>query len=93
MEIPCAFDPQRMKPIPARVTDGRVNPCGIAYLYLATKQNTACAEVRPWLKSYVSLGQFQTKRDLRIYCTLDEKKRMPFKAFNAVDVENPVVIP
>jgi RES domain len=76
-----------MKPIPEKVTDGRVNPRGIAHLYLATDKNTACAEVRPWLGSYVSLGQFQTKRDLRIIdCTSDEKKRLPFRAFNAVDV-------
>jgi hypothetical protein len=94
MEIPCPCKPQRMKPCPEKVADGRVNPRGIAYLYLARKQNTACAEVRPWLGSYISLGKFQTKRGLRIIdCTLDEKKRMPFKAFNAVDLENPIVIP
>lgn len=86
LEIECAFDPPRMKPIPDKVTDGRVNPRGIAYLYLATDRNTACAEVRPWLKSYVSLGQFQTKRDLRIVDCTSDKKKWSFKGFNAVDV-------
>ncbi len=82
MEIECAFDPQRMKPIPEKVTDGRVNARGIAYLYLATDQDTACSEVRPWLRSYISLGQFQTNRQLRIVdCTSDQKK-WSFKAFN-----------
>jgi RES domain len=86
IEVECAFDPERMKPVCEKVGDGRVNPRGIAYLYLATEQNTACAEVRPWLKSYISLGQFQTNRTLRIVdCTSDQKK-WPFKAFNARDI-------
>lgn len=94
MKIASAFAPERMKPIPEKVADGRVNPRGIAHLYLSTDQNTACAEVRPWLGSYVSLGQFQTKCDLRIiYCTSDEKKWLPFKSFNAVDFENPIISP
>lgn len=83
IEIPSAFAPERMKPLPEKVTDGRVNPRGIAYLYLALDEETACAEVRPWLGSCVSLGQFQTKRDLRLIdCTSDKKKR-PFKAIDA----------
>jgi hypothetical protein len=83
-----------MKPDPEKVTDGRVNPRGIAYLYLATEQNTACAEVRPWLGSLISLGRFHTKRDLRIIdCTSDVRRGLPFKVFIAVNIENPVVIP
>ena len=95
MRIPCACRPQRMKPDPEKVArDGRVNPLGIAYLYLATEQNTACAEVRPWRGEHVSLGRFHTKRDLRIIdCTSDERRMLPFKAFNAVDVHNPVITP
>jgi len=85
MEIPCAFDPRRMKPISEKVTDGRLNPRGIAYLYLATDKNTACSEVRPWLRSYVSLGQFQTKPGLRIVDCTSDKKKWSFKSFNAVD--------
>jgi hypothetical protein len=95
MEIPSACAPERMKPNPEKVSpEGRVNPRGIAYLYLAMDKNTPCTEVRPWLGSYISLGQFQTKRDLRIIdCMSDERKVLPFKALNAVDVENPVIIP
>jgi hypothetical protein len=86
IEVECALAPERMKPLPEKVTDGRMNPRGIAYLYLAMDQNTACAEVRPWLKSYISLGQFNTGRDLRIVdCTSDQKK-WPFKAFDAKDI-------
>ncbi|MGC2743376.1 MAG: RES family NAD+ phosphorylase [Candidatus Angelobacter sp.] len=75
-----------MKPLPEKVTDGRVNPRGIAYLYLAREGNTACAEVRPWLGSSVSLGQFETKTNLRIVDCTSDKKKWPFKGFNAVDV-------
>lgn len=85
-EIECALERERMKPLPEKVTDGRVNPRGIAYLYLATDQNTACAEVRPWLQSYISLGQFQTIRDLRIVDCTSDQKRWSFKAFNAKDI-------
>jgi RES domain len=85
MEIECAFDPERMKPIPQKVKDGRVNPRGIAYLYLAADQNTACAEVRPWLKSYISLGQFRTNRRLHIVDCTSEEKKGSFKAFRADD--------
>jgi hypothetical protein len=86
IEVECALEPERMKPLPEKVTDGRLNPRGIAYLYLATDQDTACAEVRPWLKSRISLGQFKTRRDLRIVdCTSDQKK-WPFKAFDAKNI-------
>ncbi|SRR5258707_14285554 len=94
MEIPRACDLERMKPILEKATDGRVNPRGILHLYLALEESTACTEVRPWLGSYISLAQFQTKRDLRIVdCTSDERKWLPFKIFNAVDIENPTIIP
>lgn len=86
IEVPSAFAPERMKPLPEKVTDGRVNPRGIAYLYLAREGNTACAEVRPWLGSSVSLGQFETKTNLRIVDCTSDKKKWPFKGFNAVDV-------
>jgi hypothetical protein len=83
-----------MKPILEKATDGRVNPRGILHLYLALEPNTACSEVRPWLRSLVSLGQFQTKRELRIVdCTSDERKSLPFKSLIADDVENPTIIP
>jgi hypothetical protein len=80
-EVPHAHPPERMKPRPeiAR-TDGRVNPRGIACLYLATCKKTATLEVRPLIGSYVSLGQFKVLRDIRVVdCTLgmdiDAKRR------------------
>jgi len=41
-----------------------VNPKGISCLYLATDKDTAMAEVRPWLRLRVSVGQFKVSRDL-----------------------------
>lgn len=73
-EQPFPFPPKRMKPIPGRSPEGRVNPKGIAYLYLATHRDTAMAEVRPWMGSLISVGKFRVKRDLTIVnCTSDEK--------------------
>ena len=63
-----------MKPLIGRATEGRVNPKGIPYLYLATDRDTALAEVRPWIGSFISIGQFKTLRELRIVnCTTDRK--------------------
>jgi hypothetical protein len=57
----------RMKPLPVNWgSEGRANPRGISYLYLATNQNTALAEVRPWLAASVSIGEFSIVRDLAL---------------------------
>ena len=53
-----------MKPLRNSAREGRVNPKAIPFLYLATDKETAMAEVRPWIKSYVSVGLFKILRDL-----------------------------
>jgi len=56
--------------------EGRVNPKGIPCLDLADDAETAMAEVRPWLWSYVSLAQFRMKSDaLIIDCSFDDDRR------------------
>src|ERR1700687_1054246 len=40
-EVPGAYYPTRMKPIPEKAVDGRVNPKGIVCLYLATQEEAA----------------------------------------------------
>ena len=65
-EVECALPPERMKPLPDRASEGRANPKGIPCLYLATKKKTAVSEVRPWIGSYVSVGQFKPVRRLEI---------------------------
>lgn len=83
MEEEIPFFEDRMRPLPSVVKDGRANPRCIAYLYLATTLATAGSELRPWLGASISISQFQTNRELKIAdCTAD-KKRWPFKGFNA----------
>jgi hypothetical protein len=65
-EIPCAHPPDRMKPLPDKASDGRANPRGIPCLYMATTKEAAMLEVRPWVGSYVSAGQFRTNRPLHV---------------------------
>ena len=60
------FHQQRMKPRLDHAPEGRANPKGIPCLYLATKKETAMSEVRPWIGSYVSVGQFETVRRLTV---------------------------
>lgn len=62
----CPHPSERMKPRKNRASDGRANSQGIPVLYLATKEETAIAEARPWIGSYVSVGQFKTRRPLRV---------------------------
>jgi hypothetical protein len=66
-----------MKPLRDRGREGRANPKGISYLYLATERDTAIAEVRPWVGSYVSAAQFILKRDMRVVdCVATSHKLM-----------------
>ena len=78
-ELPDAALPDRMKPLADRATEGRVNPRGIPCLYLANNEHTAVAEVRPWIGSLVTLGYFETCRDLRVVdCTRDMSRTRLF---------------
>lgn len=65
-DVPCPFPPNRMKPLRDRASEGRANPKGIPYLYLATDKETAMSEVRPWLGSLISLAQFLTLEELQL---------------------------
>jgi hypothetical protein len=56
------------KPNPKRVfiDDGRCNPRGISYFYVAGNEITAIHEVRPEINNIVSIGMFKSKDCLRI---------------------------
>jgi hypothetical protein len=74
-EEPCPFPPKRMVPLPHKAKEGRANPKGIPYLYVATDKNTAMAEVRPWLDSTISVGQFEIKKDITLVnCSVQHKE-------------------
>jgi len=75
MEVDVPFMDARMKPLPASVGDGRANPRGVAYLYLADSATTAASELRPWLGAPISISQFHVNRELKIVdCTSDKKQ-------------------
>lgn len=70
---PIQFSLKRMFPIANRAREGRANPKGIPYLYLATDKNTAVSEVRPGVGSFVSVAKFITKSDLLLIdCSNDQ---------------------
>lgn len=84
MEVDAPFMDARMKPLPALVGDGRANPRGVAYLYLADSATTAASELRPWLGALLSISQFHINRELRIVdCTSD--KKMWMKGFDPME--------
>lgn len=85
-EIPTAYPRQRMKPIPDRAKEGRVNPKGIPVLYLSTRPETAMSEVRPWIGSLVSCAQFKTTRALQIVDLSDYHEKSLVIYFDEQDV-------
>ncbi len=90
-EIATAHPIARMKPIPGKVSEGRVNVRGIPCLYLATEEDTAIMEVRPLIGSYVSVAQFRTQRALRVVdCSRTEFSELDFFEPNlsAEDIDN-----
>jgi hypothetical protein len=70
----CPFPPERMKPLSECAYEGRVNAKGISCLYLSNDMKTAMSEVRPWIGSYISVGEFEIGRDLVLVdCCVDRK--------------------
>ena len=65
-DSPTPYPPERMKPATGRAMEGRANVKGIPCLYLATKPKTVMMEVRPWNGSFISVGQFKARRQLRV---------------------------
>lgn len=65
-DIPDPYNEQRMRPRPELAVEGRVNPKGISYLYLATDTLTAASEVRPWVGQYITIAKFTTKSELKL---------------------------
>jgi len=90
-EEPCPHSQERMTPRRYFASEGRANPKGIPYLYLATDKETAMSELRPWKGSEVSVGQFKLNRDLTIInCSLWHDKPVfyiPWPNFKEPDDE------
>lgn len=91
-DIPAPFPPERMKPLISEAYEGRANPKGIPYLYLATHQDTALSEVRPWLGSYVSIANFKILRKLNIInCTSSENRKLIYLEEPSAEVKEKAV--
>lgn len=54
--------------------DGRINPYGISYLYLANSVETAIAEARPWVGAEVSVGYFRILKEQKLINTTKDSK-------------------
>ncbi len=65
IELDAAYPRERMKPLPAG-PEGRLNPKGVSFLYLASDEETAVAEVRPHVNARVSVSEFAPTRILRL---------------------------
>ncbi len=64
--------PARMTPLIHSAREGRANAKEIPCLYLSNDRDTAMSEVRPWIGSHVSVGQFKILRDLTLIdCSLE----------------------
>lgn len=62
-----AFTVEQMKAPPRHTaTNGRANPAGIPYLYLASDRDTAISEVRPHTGGKVCTVEFAVPTDLRL---------------------------
>lgn len=45
---------------------GRLNPEGVSFLYSALEENTAVAEVRPWIMARLSVAKFLTTESIDV---------------------------
>jgi RES domain-containing protein len=82
----------RMKPLEDRAYEGRVNPKGIPCLYFATTREVAMSEVRPWIGSVVSVGRFQTARELNVVdCSVYHNEAIPLVETPSVEVVEQIV--
>lgn len=65
-DIPIPFTYSRMKPLIEYASEGRANPKGIPYLYVATDKETAMSEVRPDLDKILTVAKIKPVRKLKI---------------------------
>ena len=69
---------QRLFPKKEYAVEGRLNPKGILVFYSSMSKETAMSELRPWVKSKITVGTFRTTRDLKVLdLTLDPLQDIP----------------
>lgn len=67
------------KPPCHKSSEGRANPKGIPYLYLASDIETAISEVKPYVNDSVTVGKFKAIKPLSLIDLRDPKLDSPFK--------------
>ncbi len=72
------FEYKRMKPLNNSAPEGRANPKGISYLYVATDKKTAMSEVRPSLGEIISVGKFEAIKKLLIIDFTKHQRKAKF---------------
>lgn len=68
-----------------KTQNGRANPVGISYLYLASNLKTSISEIRPSLLDRVTVGKFRITKDLIV---IDLRHISPFYFALDEDFEN-----
>lgn len=61
-----------------KAREGRANPQGIPYLYLACEESTAIWEVKPYLGKFVTLATFELVKDVHVINTLGNSSWLKF---------------
>ena len=59
--------------------EGRLNPKGITYLYLATDEKTALRECLPWVSAFVTVARFKLQQNIKILDLTTDMKKPPKK--------------
>jgi len=77
-DVPVPFAFERMKPLIDSASEGRANPKGIPYLYVATDKETAMSEVRPSLGAILSIGKFKPTKELNVIDFSEHQGKMKF---------------
>ncbi len=86
-DVPVPFEDKRMKPLSSSASEGRANPKGIPYLYVATDKETAMSEVRPSLGAILSIGKFKPNKKLKIIDFSVHQGKMKFFLKESDDIK------
>lgn len=63
---PAPYSEVRMRPRAEFAREGRANPKGISYMYLAMGRATAISEIRPWVDQEVTVAKFKALQELKL---------------------------
>ena len=72
-------------PEPNKVTNGRVNPDHIRYLYVCEDQDTPVYEVRPIIGDKVSIARFRLGKEVKLYDLALPKESFENRSYESVE--------